>query len=536
MEMAEPKNIKNEERYKIIEQQFLGGSNKPKAEAASKQPGDLKRAIGRLDSTDWNVKQIEEKLAKDSRKTDSNTEKVPKWSKEAFNDKLAKVRSNLYSVEDDKKQKDIDASLAKLQAKLREGSQDGSSKVSSLVGELSNKFNPSQERPELKREGSTVWAPPKPSGHGKSDNCYFCGKKVYVVERMSAEGKFFHRACFRCDYCNILLRLGSYVYHREGRFAGKFFCIPHSTETALEKYKYKKKIDEIQATEQKRKDAREKTEKRSKHAPTTQSTRDRLLEPKKGSLDRGATPERMTYEASIEMSEESGLEQIDEDEWTDRNFGNSTANDVNTSDDSISDLESDDDDERGIKAAVANETGGPLTVSETRRLAKEWRARYKGGPSEGSASDCDLGMEGEGREVRYTDQEYEDDSSDCEDVLLEVPSLPGGRPMRRRQSNACSISSDELSSDYTTSDESDSSEDSELLALVDGGCKKNPFTVPQIIVQPNSPIPGKAAGSGGITPRGTLSPGDDSSDPNYIAQAVPLGPTPYGTALYQPSL
>ena len=79
---------------------------------------------------------------------------------------------------------------------------------------------------------------------------------------MSAEGKFFHRSCFRCDYCNILLRwtpgilpslfilncrLGSYVYHREGRFAGKFFCIPHSTETALEKYKYKKKIDEIQA-------------------------------------------------------------------------------------------------------------------------------------------------------------------------------------------------------------------------------------------------------------------------------------------------
>ena len=43
-------------------------------------------------------------------------------------------------------------------------------------------------------------------------------------------------------------RLGSYVYHREGRFAGKFFCIPHSTETALEKYKYKKKIDEIQVS------------------------------------------------------------------------------------------------------------------------------------------------------------------------------------------------------------------------------------------------------------------------------------------------
>jgi hypothetical protein len=43
----------------------------------------------------------------------------------------------------------------------------------------------------------------------------------------------------------FILRLGSYVYHREGVFAGKFFCIPHSTENALEKYRYKHKLDEI---------------------------------------------------------------------------------------------------------------------------------------------------------------------------------------------------------------------------------------------------------------------------------------------------
>merc|ERR1719422_654795 len=343
--MAEPKNIKNEERYKIIEQQFLGGSNKPKTESGWKQPGDLKRAIGRLDSTDWNVKQIEEKLAKDSKKTDSTTEKVPKWSKEAFNDKLAKVKSNLYSVEDDKKQKEIDASLAKLQAKLRDGnvvdSDKGSNKVSHLVGELSNKFLPNDEKPELKREGSNVWVPPKPKA-GKSDNCFFCNKKVYVVERMSAEGKFFHRACFRCDYCNILLRLGSYVYHREGRFAGKFFCIPHSTENALEKYKFKKKIDEIHATELRRKEICKKEEKKKEKIKNaiSPSNRDRLMEPEM--IGRGTTPERVEYEASIDLSaEESGLEQIDEDEWTDRNFGNSTANDMNTSEDSVSDLESD---------------------------------------------------------------------------------------------------------------------------------------------------------------------------------------------------
>ena len=88
-----------------------GGSKKP--------PVDLKRNIGRIDSGDWNVKQIEEKL-KGNKKTENSVEKVPKWSKEAFNDKLAKVRGNLDSVEETK-QREIDASLAKLQKKLREG-------------------------------------------------------------------------------------------------------------------------------------------------------------------------------------------------------------------------------------------------------------------------------------------------------------------------------------------------------------------------------------------------------------------------------
>ena len=297
-ETAEPKNIKNEERYKIIEQQFLGSGSK--TDSCPKQPGDLKRAIGRLDSADWNVKQIEEKLKGEQKKTESNREKVPKWSKEAFNDKLAKVKGNLYSVEDDKKQKEIDASLAKLQAKLRDGNvveaDKGSNKVSHLVGELSNKFLPNDEKPELKREGSNVWVPPKPKA-GKSDNCFFCNKKVYVVERMSAEGKFFHRACFRCDYCNILLRLGSYVYHREGRFAGKFFCIPHSTENALEKYRYKNKVDEIQANENKRRELAKRREEKGPLSSLSPTNRNRLLE--HDMIARGATPERAEYEASI---------------------------------------------------------------------------------------------------------------------------------------------------------------------------------------------------------------------------------------------
>uniref|UniRef100_A0A8C6YGI2 LIM zinc-binding domain-containing protein n=1 Tax=Naja naja TaxID=35670 RepID=A0A8C6YGI2_NAJNA len=45
-----------------------------------------------------------------------------------------------------------------------------------------------------------------------SDVCYFCHKRVYVMERLSAEGKFFHRSCFKCEYCATTLRLSSYAY------------------------------------------------------------------------------------------------------------------------------------------------------------------------------------------------------------------------------------------------------------------------------------------------------------------------------------
>ena len=40
------------------------------------------------------------------------------------------------------------------------------------------------------------------------------------------------------------------MYHRDNTpFSGRFFCIPHSTENALEKYRYRKKADEIKDAE-----------------------------------------------------------------------------------------------------------------------------------------------------------------------------------------------------------------------------------------------------------------------------------------------
>ncbi|XP_051048653.1 F-actin-monooxygenase MICAL2 isoform X1 [Phodopus roborovskii] len=63
-----------------------------------------------------------------------------------------------------------------------------------------------------------------PLSLGGSDTCYFCKKRVYVMERLSAEGHFFHRECFRCSVCTTTLRLAAYAFDCD---EGKFYCKPH---------------------------------------------------------------------------------------------------------------------------------------------------------------------------------------------------------------------------------------------------------------------------------------------------------------------
>ncbi|XP_073897648.1 F-actin-monooxygenase MICAL2 isoform X4 [Castor canadensis] len=63
-----------------------------------------------------------------------------------------------------------------------------------------------------------------PVSLGGSDTCYFCKKRVYVMERLSAEGYFFHRECFRCSICTTTLRLAAYAFDCD---EGKFYCKPH---------------------------------------------------------------------------------------------------------------------------------------------------------------------------------------------------------------------------------------------------------------------------------------------------------------------
>ncbi|XP_021391683.2 F-actin-monooxygenase MICAL1 [Lonchura striata] len=66
--------------------------------------------------------------------------------------------------------------------------------------------------------------PPRERAGENSDACYFCGRRVYIVERASAEGRFFHRGCFQCRRCGATLRLGDYAFDEED---GNFYCSLH---------------------------------------------------------------------------------------------------------------------------------------------------------------------------------------------------------------------------------------------------------------------------------------------------------------------
>ncbi|CAM9836926.1 unnamed protein product [Bubo scandiacus] len=67
--------------------------------------------------------------------------------------------------------------------------------------------------------------PGQPPARGESsDACYFCGRRVYILERASAEGRFFHRGCFQCRRCGATLRLGDYTFDEED---GHFYCSLH---------------------------------------------------------------------------------------------------------------------------------------------------------------------------------------------------------------------------------------------------------------------------------------------------------------------
>ncbi|KAF2076814.1 hypothetical protein CYY_001891 [Polysphondylium violaceum] len=59
------------------------------------------------------------------------------------------------------------------------------------------------------------------SRFGSTEKCIVCTKTVYPNDKLAADERIFHKACFRCTVCNNALKLGNYA-----SMESKSYCKP----------------------------------------------------------------------------------------------------------------------------------------------------------------------------------------------------------------------------------------------------------------------------------------------------------------------
>ncbi|KAK7790107.1 hypothetical protein R5R35_007081 [Gryllus longicercus] len=369
-------------RVKSLEEKLQG--SRP---GTDKKPKDLYRAIGKIEKSDWNVQVLEKKIQENkmgSYKNHNRPESVPKWDKQQFDDKRQAVQDKIQRRSPAANNKSdryahIDVKLQELEKKLKEGNvrdagPRGANKVSAMAEQFKLKNQDTDAPPIQKSNSRAALVLP---AQGGSEICHFCNKRVYLMERLSAEGKFFHRGCFRCEYCGTGLRQNNYLFDREGRHGSRFYCVQHFGMPG--KLRARRKSEELRTgpfkenipTSQK---SPSKTPEKAKSLCETLSK----LDASRDAVDMRATPERIEFEnlAGATTDVEEAPSEMDEDEWTDRNFGASAAE---GSSDSVSDISDSDDDmpNEVFEEAIQQ----PLTADETLRLAESWQRRYSKTPS-----------------------------------------------------------------------------------------------------------------------------------------------------------
>ncbi|XP_044752612.1 F-actin-monooxygenase Mical isoform X2 [Coccinella septempunctata] len=322
-----------------------------------KKPKDLMRKIGKIETSDWNIKEIEKKIKENKlgKPIVRDKEKVPKWSREQFVARQTKLEKLDRQDSAEAKYADIDKNLKHLELKLKEGTNRdlGQNKIASITEKLTSKI-PEPPEPVVPKSVDKPVIIPSYSG---SEFCHFCNKRVYLMERLSAEGRFFHHGCFKCQYCRAQLRLGSYAFDKDGIYGHKFFCLHH----------YGMQGKAPTTTKVARKPSQRDTKPTSKKLTGVSGV---------DLLDRVRTPERAEFSnLSLGSSDlEDSISQMDEDEWTDRNFGASTA-EIGSSDDeddssSYSDTDSDDED------AYEEAMEEPATKEGTLKWAERMSKRH----------------------------------------------------------------------------------------------------------------------------------------------------------------
>ncbi|XP_045070037.1 F-actin-monooxygenase MICAL2-like isoform X6 [Coregonus clupeaformis] len=174
----------------------------------------------------------------DSRGADENSEDYPSKAVRSMN-KVLNLVPRKRVPKDEKKLEDTDPTYKRRRkvcsyleeatnvssrsaSCVGEGREVKENKVRSMATQLLSKFEESTPSFTLRRQGSLRREFP-----GSGDKCHSCQKRVYVVERISAEGLYFHRECFRCDTCGSALRQGGHAFDSE---QGKLYCKLHFTQ------------------------------------------------------------------------------------------------------------------------------------------------------------------------------------------------------------------------------------------------------------------------------------------------------------------
>uniref|UniRef100_M3ZTY4 F-actin monooxygenase n=1 Tax=Xiphophorus maculatus TaxID=8083 RepID=M3ZTY4_XIPMA len=296
-------------------------------------------------------------------------------------------------------------------------------KVKVMATQLLAKFeeNAPAQPSGLKRQGS--FRKEFPVNIGGSDVCFFCRKRVYVMERLSAEGKFFHRSCFKCDYCGTTLRLSSYAFDVED---GKFYCKPHYCYR-LSGYAQRKrpapspspapvsaKENQMPLTPIQTVDgpSRAAAAAPSAEIPPSAPEVNGVPEPSMAKRLRG-TPERIeleNYRLSLQREEE--LEEVPEETLAEHNLSSvlDKATDVDLgSSSSESDMEEEDEQEE--EPASPSDLGGVPW-----KEAVELHAKLRGGELEDEALADAASRDGDVEEDEEEEEEEEEDEEESSDA------------------------------------------------------------------------------------------------------------------------
>ncbi|KAF5303714.1 hypothetical protein FQR65_LT00858 [Abscondita terminalis] len=348
-------------RIKDIEDKWRHGT------PAEKKPKDLTRAIGKIETSDWNIKEIEKKIMENKlgKSVNKEKERVPKWNREQFLARQTKLEKKHLSKQNSAEDKfsELDKGIKRLEQRLKEGSlRDlGTNKIALITEKLKPKDTEPEPIPTTKNNSTKPVVLPTNSG---SEYCHFCHKRVYLMERLSAEGRFFHRGCFKCQYCYTTLRLGAYSFDKEGLYGHRFFCLQHFGMVGDDRGDQVVKEPKLQRD----------------HAKPLEKLKITPLSGVEGVdlLNRVQTPERIEFSnlsaGHISSDHEESLSQMDEDEWTDRNFGASTAEMYSSDEfeDSSSVSGSESDNEDVFEEAMEE----PATKEGTLRWMERYKQRY----------------------------------------------------------------------------------------------------------------------------------------------------------------